>query len=119
MLRIKQIIYIASIILLLNCSIGYCQDVKVPGPESQWEYGTLIFSSKTNTWEQDKIYIFHQNANALYTALGGDLKKLKRSITVTTFLNLLGKQGWELVSVQLHDDRNKTREYYFKRKREK
>ena len=80
---------------------------------AKWEYGTLTFTSETNTWATGTESIHADDAEELLKKLGG--KASQNQLThLPAFLDLLGQRGWELVVVDSHPGRA-TEAYFFKR----
>jgi len=80
---------------------------------AKWEYGSLTFTSETNTWATGTESIHADDSEKLIKKLGG--KVARNQLThIPAILDLLGQKGWELVVVDSHPDRA-TEAYFFKR----
>lgn len=76
-----------------------------------WEYGLLVASSTIGMWSNRISRITGENGYAVYRALGGTIDQGK--YTVNELLNLLGADGWELVTI--HRRTGESNAYHFKR----
>ena len=80
---------------------------------AKWAYGSLTFTSETNTWATGTESIHADDSEKLIKKLGG--KVARNQLThIPALLDLLGQKGWELVDVDSHPDRA-TEAYFFKR----
>jgi hypothetical protein len=86
-----------------------------PTTQRHWQYASLLISTRLSKWtspdgdfleEGDRGYV------KLYVDLGG--KKPPDKISTIDLLNLVGEQGWELVTI---DGGEGPHQYIFKRTR--
>jgi hypothetical protein len=80
---------------------------------AKWEYGSLTFTSETNTWATGAESIHADDSEELLKKLGGKVAR-KQLTHIPALLDLLGQKGWELVQVDSHPGRA-TEAYFFKR----
>lgn len=76
---------------------------------AKWEYATLVSSRNFYEWQYPSGVITEDDLGKLTKKLGCT----KPVSQYTAFLNCVGPQGWELVSVI--DDGDNDRTYFFKR----
>ncbi len=81
----------------------------VSAASAKWEYASLVSSRNFYEWQYPSGVITEDDLSKLTKKLGCT----KPVSQYTVFLNCVGPQGWELVSVI--DDGDTDRTYFFKR----
>lgn len=111
MKRSSHIVYLPIVLILALLAFGCGRGSK--NGTTKWKYGSLIFTSETNTWATGTESIHADDPEKLIKKLGG--KVARNQLThIPALLDLLGQKGWELVDVDSHPDRA-TEAYFFKR----
>src|SRR5579862_8722495 len=71
-----------------------------PGAYRHWQYASLLISTRLSKWtspEGDLLEEGDRGYAKLYADLGG--KKPAGKVSTIDLLNLVGEQGWELVTI--------------------
>jgi hypothetical protein len=84
-----------------------------PTTQRQWQYASLLISTRLSKWTSPDIALIEEGDRGyakLYADLGG--KKPADKVSTIDLFNLVGEQGWELVTV---DGGEGPHQYIFKR----
>jgi hypothetical protein len=87
-----------------------------PWPGPQWEYGVYRSFAGHFLWQDDQTDIRADGIPA-FAARIGLRANAEADMVETAFLNHFGRQGWELVFVQMPNDTTGGWAYWFKRPR--